>query len=262
MLLTYVWKNKNLVYELTKREVFGRYKGSFGGIIWALLHPLFLLSVYTIAFGVILKTRWGFSGGVSDYALILFAGLIIFNVFSEVLLKSPTLITAHPNFVKKIVFPLELLPLVVVISALIHGLVSVLVWIAAYIIFFHSIQPTILLFPVVLICLTPLLLGVGWLLSSIGVIVKDLNQVAGMINHAMLFLTPIFYSSEAAPELLQHLLILNPLTFIVEKFRLVMFYGQPLAIKPLILYFAIATIFALLSLSIFKRIRIYFAEFV
>jgi len=257
-----VWRYRSLVVELTKREFSGKYRGSFGGIVWSFVQPLFLLAVYTIAFGVILKARWGFSGSTKEYALMLFAGLIIFNAFSEVLSKSSTLITANPNFVKKIVFPLELLPVITVATALIHALICLAVWLLGYALIAGTPHFTAMLFPLVLICFLPVLLGIGWLISSIGVIFKDISQLTGMLNHTLLFLTPIFYSIEAAPVLLQNLLMLNPLTFVVEQLRLVLFYGQMPALKGLTVYFVLASLFAWISLVLFRRLRPSFADVV
>lgn len=256
------WLNRGLVFELTKREFSGRYRGSFGGILWSFMQPLFLLMVYTIAFGVILKTRWGFAGSTSDYALMLFAGLIIFNAFSEVLIKSPALINDNPNFVKKVIFPLELLPVITVANALIHAIIGVAVWFSGYILLSGVFKFTALLFPLILMSLIPLLLGIGWLLSSISVVVKDISQITGMVNHTLLFLTPIFYSIETAPPFLKKLLMLNPLTFIVEQFRLVLFYGEIPDLKGLLIYFIAASVFAWVSLSFFNRLRPTFADLV
>ncbi len=250
------------MFELTKREFSGRYHGSFGGIAWSFVQPLFLLSVYTLAFGVILKARWGFSGNTADYALMLFAGLIIFNAFSEVLNKSTTLITNNSNFVKKIVFPLELLPIITVATAVIHALIALAIWLAGYALVAGTPKMTVLFVPLILVCFIPLLLGLGWVLSAVGVVIKDVSQLTGMLNHTLLFLTPIFYSIEAAPPLLQNLLILNPLTFVVEQFRLVLFYGQMPALKGLTLYFVLASVFASTSYVLFKRLRSSFADMV
>jgi lipopolysaccharide transport system permease protein len=257
-----LWKNRSLVLELTKREFSGRYRGSFGGVIWSFAQPLFLLTVYTVAFGVILKARWGFSGTTTDYALMLFAGLIVFNAFSEVLLKSSTLITGNPNFVKKVVFPLELLPVITVVTALIHALIGLVVWFLGFAVLHGVPKPTAILFPLVLLCFFPILLGVSLLLSSLGVVVRDIGQLSGMLNHTLLFLTPIFYSIEAAPPLLQNLLMINPLTFVVEQFRLVLFYGQMPALKGLALYLILASLFAWVSLVLFRRLRPGFADMV
>lgn len=261
-MLATLWRHRSLVLELIKREFSGRYRGSFGGIAWSFVQPLFLLTVYTVAFGIILKARWGFSGGTAEYALMLFAGLIVFNAFAEVLSKSTILITDNPNFVKKVVFPLELLPVITVATALIHALIGIAVWFCGYAYLFGTPKTTAILFPVILACFVPVLLGLGWLLSALGVIVRDISQLTGMLSHTLLFLTPIFYSIEAAPPLLQNLLMLNPLTFIIEQFRLVLFYGQMPALKSLTVYFILASVFAWISLILFRRLRSVFADMV
>lgn len=257
-----LWRHRSLVLELTKREFSRRYRGSFGGVVWSFAQPLFLLTVYTLAFGVILKARWGFSGSTADYALMLFAGLIIFNALSECLSKSTTLVTDNPNFVKKVVFPLELLPVITVLTALIHAFIGIAVWHLGYILLFGVPKPTVILFPAILICFVPVLLGLGWLLSALGVIIRDISQLTGMLTNTLLFLTPIFYSIEAAPPLLQKLLMLNPLTFIIEQFRLVLFVGQMPALKGLVVYFVLSSLFAWISLVLFRRLRPNFADMV
>ncbi len=223
---------------------------------------MFLLTVYTIAFGIILKARWGFSGSTVDYALMLFAGLIVFNAFSEVLGKSSTLVTGNPNFVKKVVFPLELLPVIAVATALIHAFIGIAVWVTGYTLLISVPNATVILFPLILICFVPVLLGLGLLLSALGVFVRDISHLSSMLNHALLFLTPIFYSIEAAPPVLQKLLLINPLTFIVEQFRLILFYGQMPALKGLAVYFVLASLFAWISLVLFGRLRPTFADMV
>ena len=257
-----LWRHRSLLFELIKREFSGRYRGSFGGIVWSFLQPLFLLSVYTIAFGVILKSRWGFSGGTAEYALMLFAGLIVFNVFAEVLNKSPTLVTDNPNFVKKVVFPLELLPVITVATALIHAAIGLAVWLLGYSLLFGVPKATVIFAPVVFLCFVPVLLGLGWLLSALGVIVRDIGQFTSMLGHTLLFLTPIFYSVEAAPPLLQNLLLINPLTFIVEQLRLILYYGQIPVLSGLGVYLVLSSIFAFFAMAIFKRLRPTFADMV
>lgn len=257
-----LWHHRSLVIELTKREFSGKYRGSFGGVIWSLVQPLFMLAVYTIAFGMILKARWGFSGSTVDYALMLFAGLIVFNLFSEILTKSTMLIIGQPNFVKKVVFPLELLPVITVFTALVHAFIGIVVWLLGYQLLVGTPKLTIFFVPLILLCFLPVLLGVGWLLSSIGVIFRDISQITGMLNHVLLFLTPIFFSIDAAPPMLQKFLLLNPLTFIVEQFRLVLFYGEIPMFKGLTIYCMLATLFAWVSFVLFSRLRPYFANMV
>jgi len=257
-----LWRHRGLVFELAKREFSGRYRGSFGGIIWSFAQPLFLLAIYTIAFGVILKARWGFSGSTADYALMLFSGLIIFNAFSECLNKAPTLISGNPNFVKKVVFPLEILPWVMVATVLFHALIGIAVWFVGYFFLFGIPKITAIFFPAILLCFVPLLLGIGWLLSALGIIVRDISQLTSLLSHTLLFLTPIFYSIDAAPPTLQHVLMINPLTFLVEQFRLVLFFGQPPELKSLAVYFLLSSLFAWASLVLFRRLRPSFADMV
>lgn len=252
----------HLIIELTKRDFSSRYSGSFAGIIWSFIQPLFLLAVYTTAFGFILKARWGATGSTSEYALILFSGLIIFNLFSECLTKASSLVLANPNFVKKVVFPLWILPLVSALSAMTHALIAILVWLLGYILLFGLPHLTFLWFPVVLVSFFPVLLGVGWLLSAVGVYVRDIAQAAAMISHTLLFLTPIFYSTAMVPEGLQRLIRINPLTFVVDQFRDVMFFGNAPAYADLLVYFVCAAVFAALCLYVFNRLRPSFADMV
>ena len=261
-MLQTLWRHRSLVAELTRREFSGRYRGSFGGVAWSFVQPLFLLAVYTIAFGVILKARWGFAGGTGTYSLMVFAGLIVFNAFSECLARAPQLVSGNPNFVKKVVFPLELLPWVMTLTIVLHALLGVAVWILGYALLYGAPRPTALLAPVILACFVPLLLGMGWLLAAAGVIVRDVGQLTSLVSHALLFLTPIFYGVEAAPPFLQALLMLNPLTFVVEELRLVLFFGGLPAWRPLAVYFALSCLFAWFCLAAFRRLRRGFADLV
>ena len=255
-----VWRHRALVAELAKREFSGRYRGSFGGLAWSFAQPLFLLAVYTVAFGVILQMRWGFAGGTGDYALMVFAGLIVFNAFAECLAAAPLLIAGNPNYVKKVVFPLEVLPWVTVLTAIVHALIGIAVWLAGYAVLYGTPKPTVVLFPLVFIAYFPLLLGVGWLLSALGVVVRDIGQVAGLAAHALLFLTPIFYGIDAVPPLLQKVLLANPLTFVVEQLRLALYFGRVPDLRGLAVYFVLASLFAAACLALFRRVRPRFAD--
>ena len=257
-----MWRHRGLLAELVKREFSGRYRGSFGGIAWSFGQPLFLLAVYTFAFGVILKARWGGSGGTADYALMLFAGLIVYNTFAECLMRAPTLVAANPNFVKKVVFPLELMPWVMVLAALAHAAIAVVVWLAAYVALFGAPRASALFVPALFVCLAPVLLGIGWLLAALGVMVRDIAQLTALAAHALLFLTPIFYTIDAAPAPLRPLLLANPLTFIVEGLRHVLFDGTLPSLGAVAAYFIAACAFAWLCLLLFRRMRPAFADLV
>lgn len=250
----------SLIAELVKREFSGRYRGSSAGILWAFLQPLFLLAVYTLAFGVILQARWGGTGDSVEFAFLLFSGLIVFNAFSECLNRAPTLIVGHPNFVKKVVFPLEILSWVVTITVLLHALIGTGIWLLGYLLLFGLPHPTFLLFPFVLLAFFPVLLGIGWLLSALGVILRDIGQITGLVSHILLFLTPIFYSIESAPSFLRPLFWINPLTFLVEQYRNILYFGRWPDLPGLLLYFMAAQAFAWLSLKFFRRLRPNFAD--
>ncbi len=254
--------HQELIWTLVQREFSGRYRGSFGGVLWSFAQPLFMLLVYTTAFGVILKARWGLSSNTIDYAFMLFAGLIIFNAFSECLSKAPTLITNNPNFVKKTVFPLELLSWVMALTALAHAMIGLMVWLSGYMFLFGIPKLTVIFCPVILAAFSPILLGIGWLLSAIGIIIRDINELTAMLSHILLFLTPIFYSIDSAPPALQNFLSLNPLTFIIEQLRLVLFLGKQPNLVGLIIYFLLSCLFAWFSLLIFRRLRPSFADLV
>jgi lipopolysaccharide transport system permease protein len=253
---------RELVFELLKREFSGRYQGSFGGVAWSFAQPLFLLAVYTVAFGVVLQSRWGFGGGTTDYALMLFAGLIVYNAFAECLQKAPGLVTSNPNFVKKVAFPLGVLPFVMALNAIIHALIGTAVWLVFYAMVHGAPWPSVTLVPVVLLCYFPVLLGVGWLFAAVGVIVRDVGQLANMLSHALLFLTPIFYGIDAVPAGLRPVLLANPLTFVVEQLRLVLYFGQVPVLSALGVYFVLACVFAGGSWLLFRRLRPSFAEMV
>jgi lipopolysaccharide transport system permease protein len=255
-------RNHGLVRELVRREFSGRYHGSFGGVAWSFAQPLFLLAVYTFAFGVVLKARWGFSGGTGDYALMVFAGLIVFNAFAECLAKAPTLVLANPNYVKKVRFPLEVLPWVMALTAIFHAFIGIAIWLLGYLLLVGVPKASALFFPAIFVCFFPLLLGIGWLLSALGVLVRDIGQLTTMLSHALLFVTPIFYGIEAVPPAFRTLLMLNPLTFVVEQLRSVLFFGHVPALGGLLAYFLLSSAFAWGSLMLFRRMRPGFADLV
>jgi len=251
-----------LVCELARREFSSRYKGSLGGVLWSFVQPLFILSVYTLAFGVIFKVRWGLEGDTKEFAFMLYAGLIVYNAFTECLTRAPLLIIANPNYVKKIVFPLEIMPWIPCILSLTHALIGWLVWMAGHLLLIGSLHFSCLYFPLILFIFLPILLGVGWLFSALGVVVRDMSHFTGLLSHALLFLTPIFFSFEAVPEQLRRLMLLNPLTFIVGQARQVLFTGHAPDFAGLGFYFAASLVFCACSLWVFRRLRPIFADLV
>lgn len=221
------WRNRGLIKALVEREVLGRYRGSLFGILWSFFHPLFMLTVYTFVFSVVFKSRWsGGSDSKTEFALVLFAGLIIFNLFAECVNRAPTLILTNVNYVKKVVFPLEILPWVALGSAIFHACISLLVWLLAYMLLFGMPHPTVLLLPLVILPLPFFILGLSWVLAALGVYLRDATQFIGILTTTLMFLSPIFYSAESLPPEYRHLLALNPLAPVIEQARQVLFWGR------------------------------------
>jgi lipopolysaccharide transport system permease protein len=221
-------RNRQLVFQLARREVVGRYKGSFLGMAWSFFNPVLMLAVYTFVFSVAFKARWGVGGeeGKAQFAIVLFVGLMVHGLLAEVLNRAPTLVLANANLVKKVVFPLEILPLVSVLGALFHCLVSLGVLLIAILCFNGYLHWTVLLAPVVFLPLLVLSTGLAWILSSLGVYLRDVSQTMGIVTSAMMFLAPVFYPVTALPQGMQAWLFLNPLTFIIEQARGVLIWGK------------------------------------
>ncbi len=220
-------RHRSLVLALVQREVVGRYRGSVMGILWSFLNPVFMLAVYTFVFSVVFKARWNAaSDSKTEFALVLFAGLIVFNLFSECVNRAPSLILGNVNYVKKVVFPLEILPWVALGSALFHTLISLGVWVLAYVVFFGAPHPSALYFPLVLLPLLLFIMGLSWLLASLGVYLRDVSQFIGIVTTVLLFLSPIFYPAAALPEQYRSLLYVNPMTPVVEMTRDVLYWGK------------------------------------
>jgi lipopolysaccharide transport system permease protein len=222
-----VIRNHSLIFQMTSREVVGRYRGSMLGITWSFFNPLIMLAVYTFVFSTVFRAKWGVgSDSKTEYALVLFIGMIIHGVLAEIMNNSPTLMRRNVSYVKKVVFPLEILPWVQMGAALFHALISVVVWVMIYGILNHSLHWTIIYLPLVIIPLVLFSLGISWVLASLGVYIRDVGQVVGVVVTALLFLSPIFYPASALPEPYQTIIYLNPLTFIIEQARDVLMWGN------------------------------------
>lgn len=222
-----IWKNRALIGQMSRREVAGRYAGSFMGLHWAVLNPLLMLAVYTFVFSVVFKARWGGAEeGKAQFALVLFAGLIVHALFAEVLNRAPGLIIANVNYVKRVMFPLEVLPVIALVSALFHALVSIAVLLIAFLLVNGHLHWTVVLLPFVLLPLMILTLGLAWMLASVGVFVRDIGQSIGLLTMMLLFMSPVFFPVSALPPEFQSWMMLNPLTFIIEQAREVLIWGR------------------------------------
>lgn len=256
-----IWHSRDLIRQMTKREVVGRYRGSVLGLFWSFFNPVLMLIIYTFVFSVVFKARWG-TGGESrfEFALILFAGLIVFNLFSECLLRAPSLITGNVNYVKKVVFPLEILPVVAMGAALFHGLVSLSVLLVFYVLVSASLHWTIVFAPLVILPLLLITLGASWFLASLGVFVRDVSQTIGLLMTVLMFLSPIFFPISALPVKYHTIIYMNPLTFIIEQMRDVMIWGKLPSWPGLCTVMLVGMMVAWLGLVWFQMTRKGFAD--
>jgi lipopolysaccharide transport system permease protein len=228
-LIRNLWQQRGLIGQFTRREIEGRYRSSILGFGWSFITPLILLLSYTFVFGVVFKARWpgARTERLSEFGLVLFAGLIAFTVFSECLQRASGLIVGVPNYVKRVVFPLEVLAVSVLGSALFHAAISLTVLLAANAVLTGRIEPSLVWLPLAALPLVLLSLGLTWFLSSLGVFLRDVGYVVGLIVQVLFFVTPIFYALEQVPPSLQTPLRINPLTPVVQNFRRSIFGGAP-----------------------------------
>lgn len=257
-----LWRHRHLTWQMTKREVIGRYRGSIMGIMWSFFNPILMLLVYTFVFSVVFKARWGVGTEESkaSFAIILFVGLLVHGIFAECANRAPGLILSNVNYVKKVVFPLEVLPWVAMGSALFHALIGLVVLIAAMLIINAFVPWTVIFFPLIIFPLLLATMGVAWFLAAVGVFMRDVGQTIGIITTVMMFLSPVFYPISALPEKYQHFLFINPLTFIIEQARDVLIWGILPNFTELTIYFFFSICFAWAGFWWFQRTRDGFAD--
>ncbi|WP_320343481.1 ABC transporter permease [Arenimonas caeni] len=246
---------------LVRREVLGRYRGSVLGLAWSFLHPLFMLAVYTFVFSVVFQARWPGGGGSQvDFALVLFTALLAFGVFAECVGRAPGLVLGNPNYVTKVVFPLEVLPVVSLLSSLFHAAVGLLIWLGFHLLVRGLPPATAVLLPLALAPLLLLTLGVSWFLASLGVFLRDVSQVVGVLTTTLMFLTPIFYAVSSVPPEYQAVMLANPLTPVVEQVRDVMLWGRGLDWPAWGLQMLLSSLLAWAGFAWFQSTRKGFAD--
>lgn len=261
-MLRSVLRHRQLIFEMVRRDVVGRYRGSLGGLVWSFINPLLMLAVYTFVFSVVFKARWGTpqESDNSTFAIILFMGLIVHALFAECINKAPGLILSNGNYVKKVVFPLEILAVVALGSAMFHMLVSVAILLVFHWILSSELHLTVLWLPLIILPFSLLTLGVAWFLAATGVFVRDIGQTTGLLTTVLVFLAPVFYPASALPEEYRPYLKLNPLTFVIEQARAVTIWGHAPDFVGLLLYSAIAFLVGICGFWWFQRTRAGFAD--
>ncbi|NWC55586.1 MULTISPECIES: ABC transporter permease [Pseudomonas] len=256
-----LWKNRSLISQMTKREVIGRYRGSVMGLTWSFFNPILMLAVYTFVFSEIFKSRWvGVDTGKGGFAILLFVGMIVHGLFAECANRAPSLVMTNSNYVKKVVFPLEILPVITLGSALFHSCISLIVLLAAQFLITGQLYWTALLFPLILVPLILATLGISWLLASLGVYLRDVGHVITVLTTVLLFLSPVLYPVAALPEVYKPWLKLNPLTYIIEESRSVLLFGHLPHWGSLGVAIVIGVLIASIGFWFFQKTRKGFAD--
>lgn len=253
---------RRLLGTLITRDLRVKYRDTFIGFWWVLIQPLLMLSTYALVFGYIFSSRWQNKGTTGDFVLLLFCGLIIYVMFSDTVNRATTVIRSQPNFIKKVVFPVEILPMVILGSAIFNAVVNFTILFILILIINFSIQPTAAFLPLILFPLLILLAGLAWGIASLSVFFPDLGQIITFLSSLLLFLSPVFFPVSAAPKFIQPLLMLNPISFPIEETRNILLFGKYPDWMGLAIYSSFACVLAFLGLWVYQRSRTAFADII
>lgn len=257
-IFTDIRRNRYLLGQLIKRDVLLRYRGAFFGVLWMILSPLIMLAIFTFIFGHVFQARWPQQESDAPFWVLLYSGLIAFNMFAETISRAPTSVRAYRSFVKKIIFPLNILPIVPLGAALVHGGFNFLILLAALTWSGHLYAST-LLFPLLIVPLLLLALGLSWFLSAWGVFIKDMTQVVPVFVQMLLFLSPVFYPVSAVPDVLHAFYQYNPLSVVIEASRAAV-TGQPVEWMSWAIALCFGLIAAVLGHAFFQHSKDEFAD--
>lgn len=257
-----LFQYRGLLHTLIARDLRVKYRDTFIGFWWVLIQPLLMLATYALVFGGIFGSRWQSTGTTGDFVLTLFCGLIVYVMFSDTINRSTTVIRSQPNFIKKVVFPLEILPMVMLGSAIFSAAVNFAILLVLVLAINHGIEPTALFLPAVILPLLILLAGLAWGIAALSVFFPDLGQIITFLSSLLLFLSPVFFPLSAAPKLVQPFLVLNPITFPIEQARSVVLMGHYPDWSGLAIYSLAAGAIAIAGLWVFQRSRVAFADVV
>ncbi len=264
--VTSLTRHRALIGRMAWRDIQSRYRGSLLGTAWTVVVPFLLLMIYTFVFGFVLKARWsgplGPSQNQTEFAVILFSGLIPFWMFGEVIGRAPGLVRENINYVTKIVFPIFILPWVAGLTALFNMVVSLAILLVARWVVMGTPPATALLAPLALVPLVLLIMGLAWFCASIGMFVRDLGHIVSLVINGLMFLSPIFYPAEALPEGLRPWLSLNPLTIPIEAFRDLLLWGRLPDPTVLGIYWLVSFVFAWAGLQWFLKTQKGFSDVV
>jgi lipopolysaccharide transport system permease protein len=257
-----IWRNRALIRTLVRRDVLSRYSGSFAGAFWALLNPLLLMLTYFFVFGLVLNSKFGNDPSRAGFALYFLAGMLPWLAFSEALGRAPTVMIEHRNFIKKLVFPVETLPVNLVAAGLVTEAFGVLLFVLALLIIRHGLPASVLYLPALVAPQILLTAGICWFLSALGVFVRDLAQVNGFLLTVWFFITPICYPETALPGAAATLLRKNPMFILVRGYRAILLEGSAPDWSAIIGLTIVSVIVFLAGHAWFYKLRKSFADII
>ena len=249
------WRYRDLIHQFTAREFLVRHKCTSLGIAWAVIQPLLTLSIYTFIFGFVFKNRWNKLDGYAwaDFTLHFFAGYVVFSIFADTVNRSPSFVTEHPNLVRKVVFPLEILPITATGASLLYSTFGLGLLLLATGILAHSFSWTIIFFPLVLVPLVMITLGVSWIFASMGAFIRDFKQVVPVLTQLVFFMTPVFYDVNNIDPQFRWIIRLNPLTIVVENARKTLLWGEVPNWTDLVILTAVGLVVMVLGYAWFMK---------
>lgn len=253
-----VLEHRHLLGQLVRRDVLLRYRGAYLGVLWVILNPLVMLAIYTFILSQVFATRWAGQGGDLPLALGLFTGLIAFNLFAETVARAPMAVRSQPSYVKKIIFPVEVLPVVPLGAALVQAGCN-LVILAAALAWTGNLHAGLALYPLLLLPLLVLAIGLSWFFAAWGVFIKDLTQVVPVLMQMLFFLSPVLYTSSMLPESVRALAVYNPVGAVIEACRAAV-TGAPVPWAPWGLALAVGVVAAVAGRMMFDHARDEFAD--
>jgi lipopolysaccharide transport system permease protein len=255
-------KHRSLIEQFLRRDIAGRYKGTTLGPFLSVIVPILMLLIYTFVFGGIFNARFGYSPNesVNDFALGLFCGLNLFNFFSEVVTRSPGLILQYPNYVKKVVFPLEIFSITTVGAALFHYLVASIPLLIGFVIFDHRLPFGSIWLFIIALPLALIALGLSWILSALGVFIRDISVLLPPVLTVLMFVSAIFYPITAAPPVTRRLLALNPIALLVDAARQALFLDRPPSLFGFSMLALLGIVLAAAGYAFFLKAKPAFAD--
>lgn len=257
-ILVELYARRLLLIQLVKRDVLLRYRGAMFGVLWIFLSPLIMLAIFAFVFGRVFQARWPQADGDVPFWILLYGGLIAFNLFAETVSRSPTAVRSYPSYVKKIIFPVEILPVVPLGASLVHVIFNLLILVVV-LAFTGYLHATMLWYPLLLLPLLFFSLGLAWFLAAWGVFIKDMTQIVPVFVQMLLFLSPVFYPISALPQKLQPLYLHNPIGAVIEASRAAIL-GNPIPWQAWLWALAFSILAFVLGYAFFRHSREEFAD--